>query len=82
MDVKLRRRDQNLENALQQSDEERRDKIDIREKELKEKLKAREKAFISNQLKIDKELLKIMKEREDVMEPNMLQKVDAFGYLL
>ena len=29
----------------------------------------------------DSELLKIMKEREDAMEKNLLQKSDAFGYL-
>ena len=28
-----------------------------------------------------KELFKIMKEREEAMEKNMLQKADAFGYL-
>ena len=44
-------------------------------------LRVREKAFISDQLKMDTELLKIMKEREDAMEKNMLQKADAFGYL-
>ena len=48
MDVELRRRVQNLENALKQRDEEWRDKIDIREKELKGELKAREEAFISD----------------------------------
>ena len=48
---------------------------------MKEELKAKEKAFISDQLKRDKELLKIMKEREGAMEENMLQKADAFGYL-
>ena len=29
----------------------------------------------------DRELLKIMKKREDAMEQNLLQKADAFGYL-
>ena len=48
---------------------------------MKEELKAREKAFILDQLKRDKELLKIMKEREDAMEQNMLQKENAFRYL-
>ena len=28
----------------------------------------------------DSELLKIVKEIEDIMEQNMLQKADAFGY--
>ena len=42
---------------------------------------AREKAFISDQLKRDSELLKIMKEREDAMEQNLMQKENAFGYL-
>ena len=36
---------------------------------------------LSDQLKRDSELLKIMKEREDAMEQNILQKADAFGYL-
>ena len=81
LDAELRRRDRNLEQALKQRDEELRDKIDIREKELKGELKATEEAFISDQLKIDKELLKIMKEIEDAMEKNMLQKAYAFGYL-
>ena len=44
-------------------------------------LKTREKAFISDQLKRDSELLKIMKEREDAMEKNQMQKAYAFGYL-
>ena len=48
---------------------------------MKEELKAREKSFILDRLKRDKELLKIMKEREDAMERNMLQKADAFGCL-
>ena len=48
---------------------------------MKEELKAREKTFISDQLKRDKELLEIMKEREDEMEQKMLQKANAFGYL-
>ena len=36
---------------------------------------------MSDQLKRDSELLKIMKEGEDVMEQNLLQKTNAFGYL-
>ena len=48
---------------------------------MSEKLEARDRAFISIQLKRYSELLKIMKKREDAMEQNMLQKVDAFGYL-
>ena len=68
MDAELRRRDQNLENALKQIDEEWRDKIDIREKDLKGEFKAREEAFISDQLKRKRELLKIMKERDDAIE--------------
>ena len=51
-----------------------------RERELREELRAREKAFISYQLKRESKLLKIMKEREDAMEKNMMQKA-AFGYL-
>ena len=81
MDAELRRRDQNLEEALKQGDEECKSKLETREKELSEELRAREDAFLSDQLRRDSELLKIMKEREDVMEQNMLQKADAFGYL-
>ena len=79
--MKLKRRYQNLENALKQRDEKWRDKIYKREKELKGELKVREEAFISDQLKRDKEILKIMKERKDAMEQNMLQKENAFRYL-
>ena len=42
---------------------------------------AREDAFLFYQLRRDSVLLKIMKDRENAMEKNMLQKVDAFGYL-
>ena len=52
-----------------------------REHELSEELRAREDAFLLDQLKRDSEILKIMKEREDVMAKNLLQKVDAFEYL-
>ena len=48
---------------------------------MKEELRAREKAFMLNQLKKEKELLKIMKKRENAMEHNMFQKADAFSYL-
>ena len=62
MDAKLRGIEQNMENALKQRDEEWREKLDMREKELSRGLKERENAFISDQLKRDKDLLKIMKE--------------------
>ena len=62
MDAKLRGIEQNMENALKQRDEEWREKLDKREKELSRGLKEGEKAFISDQLKRDKDLLKIMKE--------------------
>ena len=32
-------------------------------------------------MRTDSELLKIMKNRDDVMKQNLLHKVDAFGYL-
>ena len=47
---------------------------EIREQELSEELKAREDAFLSYQFRRDNELLKIMKEMEDAMEKNLLQK--------
>ena len=81
MDARLKKRDQNLEEALRQRNEEWKSKWETREKEPNEKLRAREDAFLSYQLRRDNELLKIMKGREDAMEQNMMQKVDAFGYL-
>ena len=48
---------------------------------MSEELRARENAFISNELRRDSELIKIMTEREDSMEKNLLQKADAFRYL-
>ena len=51
------------------------------EKELSEELRAREDAFLYDQLRIYSELLKIMKDREDAMELNLMQKANAFGYL-
>ena len=68
MDAELRRRYQNLEDALKQRDEEWKSKLEQREKELSGELRARKRAFISDQLKRDSELLKIMKEGEDAME--------------
>ena len=79
MDIELIIRDHNLEEALKQRDEEWKSIWETRERELSGELKARD--FISNQLKRDSELIKIMKKREDAMEKNLLQKVDAFGYL-
>ena len=81
MDAELKRRDQDLEEALRLRDEEWNNKWEIRKQELSEEHKAREDAFISNQLWSDSELIKIMKEIEDSMENNLLQKADAFGYL-
>ena len=81
MDAELRRRDQNLEDALKQRDKEWKSKLEMREKELSEELRARENTFLSDWLKIESELLNIMKEREDAMEKNMMQKLNAFGYL-
>ena len=46
--------------------------MEVREQELSEELRAREDVFLSNQLRRDSELLKIMKEREDAMEKNLL----------
>ena len=53
---------------------------EIKEPELSEELQVREDAFISNKLRRDSELIKIMKEMEDAMEKNLLQKADAFRY--
>ena len=52
-----------------------------RDRLLRAKFKEREKVFINEQLKRDQELLKILEVREKEMEQNLLQKVDAFGYL-
>ena len=81
MDAKLRIRDHNLEEALKLRDEEWKSIWETREREPSEQLRARENAFLSHQLRGDNELIKIMKEIEDAMEQNLLQKVDAFGYL-
>ena len=70
-----------MEEDLKQRDEEWKSRWEIREQDLGEELRAREYAFLSYQLRRDSEILKIMKEMEDVMEKNLLQKVDAFGYL-
>ena len=81
IDAEFKRRDQNLEEALKQRDEEWKSRWELREQELSAELKAREDAFLFDQLGRDSELIKIMKEREDAMEKNLLQKADAFGYL-
>ena len=80
MDAELKRRGQNLEEALKQRDEEWKSRWELREQELSEELKAKEDTFLSDQLIRDNELLKIMKEREDAMEKNLLQKADVFRY--
>ena len=48
---------------------------------MRAEFRVREKKFINEQLKRDHELLSILEVREKEMEKNMLQKVDAFGYL-
>ena len=81
MDVELKMRDQNLEEALKQIDEEWKSRWEVREQEPSEELMAREYAFLSDQLRRDSELIKIMKEREYAMEKNLLHKAYVFGYL-
>ena len=61
-----------MEEALRQKDEEWKSKLETREKELSGELRVREEAFLSDKLRMDSDLLKIMKEREDAMEQNML----------
>ena len=78
IDVELKRRDQNLEEALRLRDEEWKSRWEIRVRELSEELRAIEDAFLLEQLRRESEFFKIMKERVDAMENNMLQK--AFGY--
>ena len=72
-----------MEAELRKKDrvEEWRSRWEQREQEPSEELKAREDAFIFQQLKRDSELFKIMKEMEEAVEKNMLQKADALGYL-
>ena len=72
MDAELRRRDQNMEEALKQRDEEWKSRWETREREMSEEFMAIEDAFLSNQLKRGSELIKILKEREDGMEQNLL----------
>ena len=81
MNAELKMRDQNLKEALGLRDEEWKIRWEIREKELSEELMAREDAFLSDELRRDSQLLKIMKERKDAMEQNMLQKAISFEYL-
>ena len=81
MDAELKMRDHNLEEALRRRDEEWKSRWELREQEPSTELKAREKAFLFNRLRRDSELIKIMKEREDAMEKNLLHKANAFGYL-
>ena len=70
-----------MEEALRQRDEEWKSIWELREQELSAELKAKEDVFLFDQLIRDSELIKIMKEREDAMEKNLLQKANAFGYL-
>ena len=81
MDVELKIRDHNLEKALKLRNEEWKSIWEIREQGLSEELKVREDVFLFYQLRRDSELLKIMKEREDAKEKNLLQIAYAFGYL-
>ena len=57
MDAKLKRRYQNLEEALK-----------LRDEEWKNGWEIREHAFLFDQLRRDSELIKIMKEGEEAME--------------
>ena len=45
---------------------------ETRERELSEELRAREDAFLLDQLRRESEIIKIMKERADAMEKNLL----------
>ena len=63
--------------ALQQRDDEWREELDERDKALRAEFRESEKAFVSEH----KELLKILEVSKKEMENNMLEKVDAFGYL-
>ena len=81
MEAELKMRDQNLEEALKQRDEEWKSRWEQREQGISAELKAREDAFIFKQLKRESELFKIVNKKEDAMEMNMLQKENAFGYL-
>ena len=44
-------------------------------------MKARERVVVNDQLMRDQELIKIMEVKEKEMEQNLLEKVEAFGYL-
>ena len=52
-----------------------------RDKALRAEFRERERAVISDQLKMDQDLLRILETREKEMEQNMLQKENSFGYL-
>ena len=57
MEDELKRKDQNLEEALKQRDDEWKSRWEIREQKLSEGPRAREDAFLSDQLRRDSELL-------------------------
>ena len=48
---------------------------------MRTELKERTKVFVNEQLKRDKDLLKMLEDKEKKVEKNLLQKDDAFGYL-
>ena len=52
-----------------------------KDRALRAKLREREKAFVTDQLKRDQELIKLMELREKDMELNLLHKAKAFEYL-
>ena len=81
MDEKTEKRENTLTTALYQRNEEWREDLAEKDKALRAEFRERERAFVSEQLKRDQELLKVLEVREKEMEQNMLQKANSFGYL-
>ena len=81
LNVQNKRREENLVALLQQRDEEWKEELAQGDRALRAELREGEKAFMTDQLKRDHEVIKVMEIREKDMELNLLQKVEAFGYL-
>ena len=55
--------------------------MEMRERELMKRLKKEIKTLYDDQFKRDEEVLSFFKKIEEVMEDNMLKKVEGFKYL-
>ena len=62
-------------------DEEWIEELDQRDRALRAEMKEREIVFVNDKLMRDQELINLLEVREKEKKPNLLQKVEAFGYL-